>query len=140
MEMNGTGSEVLGRDECLALLARHRIGRIAVTSGALPYVLAVNFTLDGDRILIRAGAEGPLGSTLRETVVAFEADDVDPVELTGWSVMVTGVARAVGPAWGSGSLELPGPEWTSGGHDRLVAISTELVTGCRRAAPAPVRG
>src|SRR5262249_61881654 len=31
----------------------------------------------------------------RDAVVAFQADDVDPVTLTGWSVTVTGTARLV---------------------------------------------
>lgn len=130
-EVDRSGLEVLERSECFDLLPHRGVGRIAVTSGALPNVLAVSYSLDGERILVRAGLDGPLGSALRDTVVAFEVGDVDPVELTGWSVMVTGIAHAVGPTSCSAATELPADRWTTGGPEQLVAISTEIVTGRR---------
>jgi hypothetical protein len=42
MEVDHNGLEVLGRDECLRLLGTATLGRIGVTSGALPGVSAAN--------------------------------------------------------------------------------------------------
>jgi hypothetical protein len=138
MEVDRNGLEVLGRDECLALLAGAVIGRIGLSSGALPTVLPVAYGVVGDRIVVRTGRGSKLDAATRNAVVAFEVDDIDPQHRTGWSVVVTGVARAIEPA------DLPpaqrgGPaRWVSGGDDdRLVAISTELISG-RRLRPGPV--
>ena len=95
MAHDRNGLEILGREECLNLLARPAIGRIALSVGALPVVFPVNFTLfDGD-ILIRTAPGTKLRAAAANAVVAFEVDDVDPVDHTGWSVMVQGVANEI---------------------------------------------
>src|SRR5262249_15027106 len=49
-----TQLEVLDRDECLALLARESLGRLAVVSDdGRPYVFPVNFALDGAAVVFR---------------------------------------------------------------------------------------
>ena len=93
MEVDRNGLQVLDRSECLELLRSVPVGRIGVTSGALPTILPVNFLLDGDRVLIRTGRGSKLDAATRNAVVAFEADDVDAFARVGWSVVVTGVAR-----------------------------------------------
>jgi hypothetical protein len=47
MEIDRNGLEVLSRHECLRLLGTATLGRIGVTSDALPTVLPVNFRFDG---------------------------------------------------------------------------------------------
>ena len=95
MEVDRNGLEVLDRDECLRLLALATLGRIGFTSGALPTVLPVSFHLDGERILVRTGRGSKLDAALQNVVVAFEVDDFDPIDHSGWSVAVTGVATEV---------------------------------------------
>ena len=95
MEVDRNGLEVLDRDQCLNLLATATIGRVGLTSGALPTILPVNFRLDDDRILIRSGEGAKMDAALQDTVVAFEVDDFDPMNHSGWSVVVTGVAGAI---------------------------------------------
>jgi nitroimidazol reductase NimA-like FMN-containing flavoprotein (pyridoxamine 5'-phosphate oxidase superfamily) len=95
VEVDRNGLEVLGRDECIALLAGATFGRIAITSNALPVVLPVNYVLLDDRIVVRTGRGTKLDAATRNTVVAFEVDEIETVEQTGWSVVVTGVARAL---------------------------------------------
>ncbi len=92
---DGHGLEMLSRDECLRLLALTTLGRVGFTQGALPTVLPVAFRMDGERILVRTVRGGTLAGALRNAVVAFEVDDVDPVRHSGWSVSVTGVATEV---------------------------------------------
>jgi nitroimidazol reductase NimA-like FMN-containing flavoprotein (pyridoxamine 5'-phosphate oxidase superfamily) len=133
MRLDHNGLEVLDRDECLRLLGGAVIGRVGVSSGALPRVLPVNFRLDGDRILIRTGRGTKLDAATVNAVVAFEVDDIDPDDQTGWSVLVTGVAREVtDPAELAAVRAAPLARWAPrGADDRVMAISTELVDGRR---------
>ena len=87
--MNGR----LGRDQCLELLASAPVGRIVYTERALPAVVPVTFVLDGDVVTVPAMADSALGAALRGTVVAFQADAVDPLTMTGWWVTVIGLAQ-----------------------------------------------
>jgi len=108
---------VLSRDECLQLLGRGRVGRVAFTEQALPAIRPVTYSLVGSHLVIRTEAAG-LGRRLDGQVVAFEVDEIDPVEQSGWSVVVTGSARLLrepgevlrGQAHGPVSLAGPGRE------------------------------
>ena len=90
MELDRNGLEVLDPVECLHLLAGATIGRIGVQYGALPTVLPVNFVLYEEAIVIRTSPGTKLDAATRNAVVAFEADSIDSVYHTGWSVSVTG--------------------------------------------------
>lgn len=138
VEVDRNGLEVLERDECLRLLARATLGRIGVRSGALPTVLPVNFWLDGDRIVILTGEGSKLMAATRNAVVAFEVDDVDPMYHAGWSVVVTGVAREVTDPDDLAALRrAPLTRWAPRGNGRVVAISTDMISGRRIAAGQP---
>lgn len=140
MEIDRNGLEVLDRDECLRLLARATLGRIGVSSGALPTVVPVNFCLDGDRILVRTGEGSKLDAATRNAVVAFEVDDFDPMYHSGWSVVVTGVARPVADPGELAALErAPLTRWAPRGDGTVIAISTDMVSGRRIAAGEPRR-
>jgi uncharacterized protein len=135
MEVDRNGLEVLGRDACLRLLASATLGRVGVSSGALPTVVPVNFRFDGRRILIQTGVGTKLDAAIANAVVAFEVDEIDPVAHTGWSVMVTGVARELtDPGELAAARTPPLARWAPGNDHRVIAISTELVSG-RRIVP-----
>ena len=140
MERDRNGLEVLDRDECLRLLATATLGRIGVQSGALPTVLPVNFVVDDNAIVIRTSPGSKLDAATRNAVVAFEADWIDALYHTGWSVTVTGVAReVVDPIELERVRSLPLAHWAPGPADRYVSISTELLSGrriCNEAAAA----
>jgi nitroimidazol reductase NimA-like FMN-containing flavoprotein (pyridoxamine 5'-phosphate oxidase superfamily) len=126
------GMEVLERDECLRLLSTAHLGRVGLTSGALPLVLPVNFRLHDDEVLFRSTAGTKLDLATRGTVVAFEVDDFDPLSHAGWSVVVTGRARRLPVAEADERLRAaPIPRWVAGGADHTVAVTTELVSGRR---------
>jgi uncharacterized protein len=133
MRLDQNGLEVLDRDECLRLLGGATIGRVGVSSGALPRVLPVNFRLDGERVLIRTGRGTKLDAATANAVVAFEVDEIDPVDQTGWSVLITGVAREVTDPDDLAAVRAqPLARWAPHGpDDRIMAISTELVDGRR---------
>ncbi len=137
VEVDRNGLQVLERDECMRLLASATLGRIGVSSGALPVVLPVNFCVDSDHILIRTSTGTKLDAALRDSVVAFEVDDFDAMYHSGWSVVVTGVAHVVDDADRLRELEhAPLTRWAPMREDdHIVSISTELVSG-RRLSPS----
>lgn len=133
--MDRNGLEVLGREECLRLLASATLGRVVVTTGALPSVLPVNFQLDRDRILFRTGVGTKLDAATDNAVVAFEVDEIDAGARTGWSVVVTGVARELTDVGLAEAQRLALTRWAPGDDHRIVAISIDIVSG-RRIMPA----
>lgn len=140
VEIDRDGSEVLDGEECLRLLATVTLGRIALSSGALPTVLPVNFLLDRDRIVVRTLRDSKLDAAVRNAVVAFEVDDFQPTCGSGWSVVVTGVAQEVTePDEVARLSSMPVHQWpTVRADERLVAIPIELVTGRRLLAAATI--
>ncbi|MFI8391118.1 pyridoxamine 5'-phosphate oxidase family protein [Streptomyces sp. NPDC085540] len=92
----------LDRAEALRLLSTVSLGRIVFTQHALPAVRPVNHLVEGEYIIVRIHGGGALASLTApadvSAVVAYEADVLDPVTHLGWSVVVTGYARAVSDA------------------------------------------
>jgi nitroimidazol reductase NimA-like FMN-containing flavoprotein (pyridoxamine 5'-phosphate oxidase superfamily) len=127
-----TGIEVLDRDACVRLLARERVGRIAVVAGGMPVCLPVNFVLDDDRVVLRTAAGTKLDSAIRGSAVAFEVDDFDAGDQSGWSVMVSGRAEEVLDAEEVARLEgLPLRPWSPHEKSHWIVIHPESVTGRR---------
>ena len=135
MEVDRNGLEVLARDDCLRLLETATLGRVGVTSGALPTVLPINFRFDGRRILFRTGVGTKLDAATHNAVVAFEVDEIDPLAHTGWSVVVRGVARELtDPEELADAERSPIAHWAPGKDHRVVVIQPEIVSG-RRIVP-----
>jgi hypothetical protein len=130
--VNGTGMEDLSRAECLDLLGSVPFGRLVYTRHALPAVEPVNFALTNDEIVIRAGAGGKLAAAARGDVVAFEADDLDTVTRSGWSVTVIGRSRqASDPGEISRLHSLPLVSWALGEKDHFICIGIDIMNGRR---------
>jgi len=129
MTTDRNGLEVLGTEECLRLLQGASMGRIGITSGALPVILPINYRVDGDHILFRTSPGTKLDAATRNAVVAFEVDHVDPIYHSGWSVVVTGIATDASEARDGRICATP--RWAPGPDERLVAISIDQVSGRR---------
>jgi uncharacterized protein len=138
-EVDRNGLEILDREESLALLATASFGRLGVTFGALPTILPVNFRLVGDDVVFRTNIGTKLDAATCNRIVAFEVDAVDAMSHAGWSVVVTGLAREVTDRAELAALEPTRiPRWAPVDSERVVAISTEMVTG-RRLTPGVQR-
>jgi nitroimidazol reductase NimA-like FMN-containing flavoprotein (pyridoxamine 5'-phosphate oxidase superfamily) len=88
------GLEVLSEEECWALLATQRVGRVGVC-GAQPVIVPVIYgLLDGDVVFRTAPGEKLLAAALYRTM-AFEIDAFDVEARTGWSVDVVGEAEEI---------------------------------------------
>lgn len=126
----------LGVAECLTLLASVPFGRVVFTQRALPAIRPVNHLVDDGNVIIRTDPDSAVG-TAAGSVVAYEADQIDPVTRSGWSVVVTGVARLVTDqaevARYLGLLDA----WVEGGRDRVLRIPPDLVTGYELGAGEP---
>ncbi|WP_458685728.1 pyridoxamine 5'-phosphate oxidase family protein [Nocardia tengchongensis] len=128
----------MGREEALRLLASVPFGRVIFTRDALPAVRPVNHLVDdGQIVIVRTRLTSRLTSTVRadsNIVVAYEADDIDPIEQLGWSVVVTGIARPVTDPERVARYETLLRPWVDGMMDSIVAIEPTLVTGVRLVA------
>lgn len=139
VEFDRNGLEVLDRDQCLRLLGTVPVGRVGITSGALPVVLPVNFVLHDGEIVIRTVRGSKYDAAIQNTVVAFEADSFDPVAHTGWSVVVTGLSRELVDGERDRAMRLPLRRWAEIDpvRDRFVAIACDVVSGRRVVHPMP---
>lgn len=127
----------LTSDECMALLGREAVGRLAFVDPEGPVAVPVNFGLAGTRILFRVETDSHLRAAA-DTQVAFEVDHTDPDTGSGWSVLVRGVAEEVDldhvPELLRQMGGTPRP-WAEGVHNVWVAITPSKVTGRRLTTP-----
>lgn len=87
--------ETLSKPDAVELLASAAVGRVVFTDAALPAVVPITFAVHNGAVVMRTAADTRLAAAADGGVLALEADDVDPVARTGWSVVVTGVAEIV---------------------------------------------
>lgn len=129
---DGHGIEILDRAECMRLLGSVPIGRVAFTSDALPSVQPVTFVLDGEQVVFRTRPGSKLDAAARNAIVAFEVDEYDAAQRTGWSVTAVGRAAVVTDADGMDRLaKLPLQPWAAGRREHFVTISVVIVHGRR---------
>jgi nitroimidazol reductase NimA-like FMN-containing flavoprotein (pyridoxamine 5'-phosphate oxidase superfamily) len=124
----------LDRDECVHLLLRHQVGRVAVTIDGQPHIVPVTYAADtaGD-VVFRTGPDTVLTRVDLERV-AFEIDGVDEQARTGWSVSVHGVGREITDDDDQSARFLRqklGDSWAPGSRMRWFAISPRAMTGRR---------
>jgi nitroimidazol reductase NimA-like FMN-containing flavoprotein (pyridoxamine 5'-phosphate oxidase superfamily) len=93
--MSDPAVEVLDEAQCQMLLGSRDLGRIAFSVDDQPELFPVNYAADGSIIIFRT-AEGSRLQAAAMRKVAFEVDDWDPSAAAGWSVVVKGVAAAIG--------------------------------------------
>jgi len=119
----------LSTEECYELLASRPVGRIAFVVDGAPIVLPVNHTVDGDDILFRTSPRTELGRRMIRGRVAFQVDDFDEFNQSGWSVLFQGSAEYDDSdvLWPE---DRPQP-WAEGVRNLVVRIRPRLVTGRR---------
>ena len=132
IDLDMRGGETLSRRHCLDLLGTATVGRVALTLGALPVVVPVDYRLWQEHIVFRTEADSRLDTAARDAVVAFEVDALGPSHPWGWSVMVTGLATDVSETSAASEIEFsPTGWWVTGGKDHLIAVATDIVAGRR---------
>ncbi|MFD9961535.1 pyridoxamine 5'-phosphate oxidase family protein [Amycolatopsis sp. NPDC058986] len=131
-----SGFEVLGREQCVALLATAPIGRVVFTHRALPAVQPVRFSVRDGAAVFAVPSGSAVFAAMLDTVVAFSADDVDVSG--GWFVTALGRAHEVrDPAATAELVALPLTTWIPAPGDRYVRVPLEAVSGRRISAVRP---
>lgn len=125
--------------QAMALLGGAPLGRIVFTRRALPAVRPVNHLLDGGQIVIRTHRDSDLFHQARQhgglgVVVAYQADDIDPLTHLGWSVVATGYCRPVTDPEDLLRYQRLIRPWPDRPMEAAVRISPDLVTGVRLTA------
>ena len=122
----------LDRVECLRLLGITRFGRLVLSVDCLPVALPINLALLEDDVVFAAGPGSMLDAALRHDVLSVEADSIDPLYHTGWSVLVTGAAGVISdPEVLERARRLPLAPWAPGPHPYFVLVPSTLVRGRR---------
>jgi len=142
--METTGIKLLAalsEAESVALLATQDVGRLVYTRRALPAVSPVNFVLRDGAVWIWTASTSSMWQAVRGAVVAFEADRLDAVTRSGWSVVVLGVAQLIVDPAEIGRALRDGPEpWVSGRKEHLIRVPIEEVSGRRIIPEGPGGG
>jgi nitroimidazol reductase NimA-like FMN-containing flavoprotein (pyridoxamine 5'-phosphate oxidase superfamily) len=122
----------LSRDECLARLAGHGVGRISITTGRGPAIIPVNYSVVEGAIVFRT-APGSAPASAAGTEVAFEVDHIDESLSQGWSVLVVGRAGQVTDAAEMRRLAeaAHSKPWAGGEREMWIRIVPVNVTGRR---------
>jgi nitroimidazol reductase NimA-like FMN-containing flavoprotein (pyridoxamine 5'-phosphate oxidase superfamily) len=130
--------EQLSEEESLRLAAGAVVGRIGFTGRYGPVVLPVNFKLVGGAVVFRTDGASALDQDLRTGItdaeyrVAFEIDEIDDTERTGWSVMIQGAAHYLeGQEERAAAVAAGIDPWAGGDKDVYISIRPTHITGRR---------
>lgn len=120
--------------EAMQLLATTSYGRVVFTRDALPAIRPVNHLVEDGMIIVRSRITSRLTAAVRadqKVVVAYEADDIDPIRHIGWSVVVTGIARTVSEPDRIARYEDLLVSWVDRMMDVVVEIEPSIISGVR---------
>lgn len=124
----------LTEEECWRLLSATSLGRVVFTHHAMPAIRPVNHLVDGQVIIIRSHLGAAIASRAAAdagAVVCYEADELDGVRHTGWSVIATGLARLVREPEAIERYERRLEPWIAGQMDQVISIEPRFVSGIR---------
>jgi nitroimidazol reductase NimA-like FMN-containing flavoprotein (pyridoxamine 5'-phosphate oxidase superfamily) len=117
-------------EESLRLLGSVRVGRVVFSYEAMPAIRPVNHLVDDGKVIIRVHDDATIiPAALRQAVVAYEADELDPDRGVGWSVIVTGLARYVTSAERIAQYARRLRPWVDDAVDHVIEISPGQITG-----------
>ena len=121
----------LEEDVCRTLLSGSTFGRLAFDDPRAGLtVLPVNFVMSHDAVVFRVQVGSALDRVGKGSPVAFEADDVDPIAESGWSVLVRGTATHLrAPKRVAALADTSVHPWAPGRRDRWIEIHSEQITG-----------
>ena len=129
---------VIGRAECLRLLAGEEIGRLGVVVAGRPGIFPVNYVVEGGEVMFRTDSGTKLAAAISGPVV-IEVDHLDPACRSAWSVILHGRAHQVSsfdsPALRRRLMRLSLYPWTGSPKAHLVQLVPTSITGRRVGAP-----
>jgi len=123
----------LDRAECVELLERSEVGRVAFGDPDGPLVLPVNHVMVDDRIVFRTAPRTAIADHVGTGQVSYQIDEFDSYTSSGWSVLARGSAEFVDGVWLTEHDLRPEP-WADGRRTLYVCITPTQITG-RRVVP-----
>jgi uncharacterized protein len=132
----------IDRDGCMRMLAAASggVGRIAFSiPGSRASIRPVNYAFDAptQSVVFRSALGSRLLAALSSGPATFEIDGGDPVERTGWSIIIAGEGEEVTEPSEIERLEAFGLEpWAPGLKTHWVRVRATSITG-RRIARVP---
>lgn len=129
-EAVGSGSG-LSEQDCRRLLATQTLGRVGLTSGALPVIMPVEYVYEEGVITFRTEHDAKLRAAEHGDVLAFEVDAYDPASGHGWSVHVLGRATVLAEDYGVAPLPTLDDERADEPRRHYVRLHCEILTGRR---------
>lgn len=121
----------LDRSECLRLLAREEVGRLAVAVAGHPDVFPVNYVLDGETIVFCTAEGTKFASLFISDSVAFETDALDEASGDAWSVVVQAKAEEIAMHDLVDDTAFPLYPWSATTKSRFVRLTPQQITGRR---------
>lgn len=113
-------------------LRTHGVGRLGVECSGKVAIYPVNYTVDGNAIVIRVRRAGELDEATRDKTVAFELDHADTLYHEGWSVLVQGRSSHVtDPCQLEALAHLPLLPWGGSDRDLYLRVPIDNVSGRR---------
>jgi nitroimidazol reductase NimA-like FMN-containing flavoprotein (pyridoxamine 5'-phosphate oxidase superfamily) len=98
--------------------------------GSQPDIFPVNYVVEDGEIIVRTAEGTKLAAAIMGGRVAFEIDEFNADNHTGWSVVVHGTAReAEGLLDVMHDEEIDTSPWADGAKLRVVHITPDHVTG-----------
>ena len=101
-ERDAGGFSVLSRADCMRLLERGGVGRIAVPGESVPTMRPVNFALQDGRIVMRTPHGALWAAAVAGVGASFEIDEISNEDHRTWNVIVTGTLEALDAAGEAG--------------------------------------
>jgi hypothetical protein len=129
VEIDRNDMVVLDREDCVRRLGRGGVGRIALIVGGEPAIFPVNYAVKAGDIYFLTAAGSKAAAAANGDVLAFEVDNIDPLEHAGWSVLVVGPSAVVPSAEVQPLWKLKLGRWVGGGPEIQVRIRSERVSG-----------
>ena len=125
-----TWMELIAPERCWQLLRGREVGRIAVVGPEGPEIFPINYAVENRTVVFRSDPGTKLAAIEHHPEVAFETDGLDELLHIGWSVVLKGAVRTLGPDEVATARQLPLRPWTLGGDKaRWFRIEPRSVSG-----------
>lgn len=121
------GTEVLSIPDCEQRLGAGGVGTLAIRGDAAPVLRLVNFAIHQGWIIIRTGEGQIFEAAKRSEPASFVISDLDRLEHSGWSVVVTGKLAELSSL---GFVEsIPLRPWAKADKNQFVGLFIDGISG-----------
>lgn len=125
-----SSSLTLTEAESMHILRGNQVGRIVFDDEDGPMALPVNYSVEGDDVVVRTTLRGSIARNCVDRRVAFEVDEIDDFTESGCSVVLRGLATRATPLTTPRPDDLPYP-WAEGDRHLILRIRPDSITGRR---------